>query len=116
MPIGIVAVAWVSVLLMFPPEVHPTPETMSTCNVFCTACGWRSALTAFVTDYAVVLIMAVFVFASLPWIISARKWFKGPVRTVEQGPRAASDGASDEKPETKEASRVDEGEVLGETH
>ncbi|KAI0749049.1 amino acid transporter [Fomes fomentarius] len=89
MPIGIVAVAWVSVLLMFPPEVHPTPETM---------------------NYAVVLIMAVFVFASLPWIFSARKWFKGPVRTVEQGPRAASEGASDEKPETKEASRVDEGE------
>ena len=33
MPIGIVAVAWVSfitVLLMFPPEIHPTAETMST--------------------------------------------------------------------------------------
>ena len=32
MPIGIVAVAWVSfitILLLFPPEVNPTPETMS---------------------------------------------------------------------------------------
>ena len=34
MPIGIIAVAWVSfitVLLLFPPEVDPTPETMSEC-------------------------------------------------------------------------------------
>ena len=34
MPIGIIAVAWVSfitVLLLFPPEVNPTPETMSEC-------------------------------------------------------------------------------------
>ena len=35
MPIGIIAVAWVSfitVLLLFPPEVNPTPETMSECS------------------------------------------------------------------------------------
>ena len=28
--------------------------------------------------------MAVFVFASLSWVLSARKWFKGPVRTVDE--------------------------------
>ncbi len=27
--------------------------------------------------------MAVFIFASVWWVISARKWFKGPVKTVE---------------------------------
>ncbi|EJF62151.1 amino acid transporter [Dichomitus squalens LYAD-421 SS1] len=65
MPIGIIAVLWVcfiTVLLMFPPEAHPTAQTM---------------------NYAVVIIMAVVIFASLWWIVSARKWFKGPVRTVE---------------------------------
>ena len=30
-------------------------------------------------DYAVVLIGAVFVFATASWLISAHKWFKGPV-------------------------------------
>ena len=27
--------------------------------------------------------MAVFIFASVWWVLSARKWFRGPVRTVE---------------------------------
>lgn len=35
-------------------------------------------------DYAVVLVGAVFVFASVSWIVSARKWFKGPIITVER--------------------------------
>jgi hypothetical protein len=30
-------------------------------------------------DYAVVIIMAVFIYAALSWVVSARKWFKGPV-------------------------------------
>jgi hypothetical protein len=34
------------------------------------------------SDYAVVIIGAVFVFATVSWIVSARKWFHGPVRTV----------------------------------
>ncbi len=34
-------------------------------------------------DYAVVIIMGVFIFAGAYWLLSARKWFKGPVRTVE---------------------------------
>ena len=37
-----------------------------------------------VVDYAIVIIMAVFAFASVWWVVSARKWFKGPVRTVEE--------------------------------
>ena len=35
------------------------------------------------TDYTVVIIMGVFVFASLSWVLSAHKWFRGPVRTVD---------------------------------
>ncbi|KAL1694173.1 amino acid/polyamine transporter I [Schizophyllum commune] len=64
-PVGTVAVAWVAfivVLLLFPSGSTVTSEDM---------------------NYAVVLIMAVFIFASLSWVLSARKWFRGPVRTVE---------------------------------
>ena len=35
-------------------------------------------------DYAVVIIMAVFIYATLSWIFSARKWFKGPIRNLEE--------------------------------
>ncbi|KAI0713196.1 amino acid transporter [Fomitopsis betulina] len=65
LPIGTIACAWVAfivVLLLFPPESDPVAGTM---------------------NYAVVIIMAVFLFASVSWIVSARKWFKGPVTTVE---------------------------------
>ena len=34
-------------------------------------------------DYAVVLIGAVFAFATASWLISAHKWFKGPVCNLE---------------------------------
>ena len=35
-------------------------------------------------DYSVVIIMGVFVFASLSWLLSARHWFIGPVRTIDE--------------------------------
>ncbi|TFK82105.1 amino acid transporter [Polyporus arcularius HHB13444] len=87
LPIGTIAVAWTSfitVLLMFPPEANPTAETM---------------------NYSVAIILGVFLFASLTWIFSARKWFKGPVRTVQE---------QDDFDE-KEGTRVDEREVSVET-
>ncbi|EMD40265.1 hypothetical protein CERSUDRAFT_110871 [Gelatoporia subvermispora B] len=64
MPIGIIACAWVSfivVLLLFPSSSSTTADTM---------------------NYAVVIVMAVFVFASASWILSARKWFTGPISNV----------------------------------
>ncbi|KAH9948734.1 amino acid transporter [Amylocystis lapponica] len=66
MPLGVVAVAWVCfivVLLLFPSSSAPTAETM---------------------NYAVVLIMAVFIFASVSWIVSARRWFTGPISNVNE--------------------------------
>lgn len=45
--------------------------------------------------------MAVFIFAGLTWIFSARKWFKGPVRTVEE----------QEGYDEKKVTQVDEREV-----
>jgi len=68
LPIGALAVAWVSfinILLMFP-TVRPT--------------------TAKNMNYSVVIIMTVFIYASLSWIFSARKWFTGPIRNVTEEP------------------------------
>jgi len=75
-PVGTIAVAWVSfivVLLFFPPGQSPTAQQM---------------------NYSVVIIMAVFIFASISWIFSARKWFIGPVRTVDDGSPATLDEKS----------------------
>ena len=41
--------------------------------------------------------MAVFIFAALSWVFSAHKWFKGPVRTVED----KTSGEYDEKKGTQ---------------
>ncbi|KAH9854849.1 amino acid transporter [Lenzites betulinus] len=87
-PIGIIAVCWVSfiiVLLVFPPEVNPTAATM---------------------NYTVVIIMAVFVFASVSWAVSARHWFKGPVKTIE-----GEDGTPSDYDEKKERAQVEEESV-----
>ncbi|TFK85166.1 amino acid transporter [Polyporus arcularius HHB13444] len=88
---GTIAIAWVSffmVLFMFPPGAHPTAETM---------------------NYTVVIIMGVFVFASLWWIISAHRWFRGPVRTVDE-----QEPAELEEKE-KEATQIEEREVSRES-
>jgi len=67
-PIGSIAVAWVSfivIMLLFPPVFAPTAEQM---------------------NYSVVIVMSVFIFASLSWVLSARHWFTGPVRNIDDTP------------------------------
>ncbi|KAF5316504.1 hypothetical protein D9619_006793 [Psilocybe cf. subviscida] len=64
-PIGAIAVAWVTfvvVLLFFPPGQKPTAQDM---------------------NYSIVIIAAVFIFSSLSWIFSARHWFTGPIRNID---------------------------------
>ncbi|KAI0705733.1 amino acid transporter [Cerioporus squamosus] len=88
---GIVAIAWVSffmVIFMFPPGAHPTAETM---------------------NYTVVIIMGVFIFASLWWMISAHKWFRGPVRTVDY------QDAHELEEKEKDGTQIDEREVCRES-
>ncbi|TFK34012.1 amino acid transporter [Crucibulum laeve] len=66
-PIGAVAVAWVTfivIMLFFPPGQKTSAPQM---------------------NYAVVLIMAVFVFATGSWVFSAHKWFHGPVKNIDEG-------------------------------
>lgn len=87
LPIGVVAVAWVSfitVLLLFPLITNPTAETMSEPTFYDGHSEILRLMSRPFTDYAVVIIMAVIIFAGLSWVISARKWFTGPVRTVEE--------------------------------
>ncbi|KAJ7493354.1 amino acid transporter [Mycena galericulata] len=59
-PVGAVAVAWVTfvtIMLLFPPGQRTTPGTM---------------------NYAALIVGAIFIFATISWIISAHKWFHGP--------------------------------------
>ncbi|TFK69095.1 amino acid transporter [Pluteus cervinus] len=70
--VGSIAVAWVTfivVVLFFPPGQNVNAEDMS---------------------YAVVIVMSVFIFASATWIISARHWFHGPVRTIDDKSRTST--------------------------
>ncbi|KAF8184475.1 APC amino acid permease [Pholiota molesta] len=71
-PIGVIAVSWVTfivIMLFFPPVHNPTAQDM---------------------NYSVVIILGVFIFASLSWVLSARKWFTGPVRTIDEMPSSSS--------------------------
>ncbi|KIK05691.1 hypothetical protein K443DRAFT_130275 [Laccaria amethystina LaAM-08-1] len=64
-PVGAIAVAWVAfivVVLFFPPGQSIDAQEM---------------------NYAVVIIMGVFIFASASWVLSAHKWFHGPVRNID---------------------------------
>lgn len=65
-PVGVIAVSWVSficVLLVFPSFQVPTAENM---------------------NYAVLLIGAVFIFATSSWVFSAHRWFEGPISNVSK--------------------------------
>ena len=85
MPIGIVAVAWVTfivILLLFPPSQATNAKNMSEYP----SCSRKTRVewTIAYSDYAVVIIMGVFIFATASWIISAHKWFIGPVKTIDE--------------------------------
>ncbi|KAI0754561.1 amino acid transporter [Daedaleopsis nitida] len=64
LPIGSVAVAWVAfivVLLCFPTSQMTDAVDM---------------------NYASVIVLAVFIFASASWVLSARRWFVGPLPNI----------------------------------
>ncbi|KAF8888115.1 amino acid/polyamine transporter I [Infundibulicybe gibba] len=66
--IGAISVIWVTfivVLLLFPSGQRTTAAEM---------------------NYAVVLIIAVLLFAGGSWVISARKWFTGPIKNIDDPP------------------------------
>jgi hypothetical protein len=87
LPIGIIAVSWVTfivVLLLFPGGANPSAADMSECHSSSTPAPSEEISVYRTIDYAVVLVMAVFIFASISWVISARKWFRGPISNVEK--------------------------------
>ncbi|KAJ6624886.1 amino acid transporter [Mycena sp. CBHHK59/15] len=82
-PVGAIAVAWVTfvtIVLLFPPGQTTAADTMSKFAWFEPVVSLQFRLT----DYAVLIIGAVFVFASVSWLTSAHKWFHGPIRNVEE--------------------------------
>lgn len=66
---------------MFPTVL---PTTASNMSEFLTDFSFPLYVTPAPPDYAVVIIMTVFIYASLSWVISARKWFKGPIRNLSE--------------------------------
>ncbi|KAH9850200.1 amino acid transporter [Lenzites betulinus] len=63
--IGSIAIAWVAfivVLLCFPPSQTTTAAEM---------------------NYAPVIVLAVFIFAGGSWVVSARRWFVGPLPNID---------------------------------
>jgi len=83
-PIGAIGVAWVSfmvILLLFPFDQAVTAQNM---------------------NYSVVLIMAVFIFASLSWVVSARHWFTGPLPNIDGPKHSLSYETSLEKQESND--------------
>ncbi|KAJ7282003.1 APC amino acid permease [Mycena rebaudengoi] len=58
-PVGVIAVSWVTFVSR--PATFPSRAN----------------------NYAVVIIMSVFLFATASWVVSAHKWFHGPVRNID---------------------------------
>ncbi|KXN84941.1 hypothetical protein AN958_11883 [Leucoagaricus sp. SymC.cos] len=90
--IGAIAVLWsifVGVVLLFPLDPHI-----------------RSSNDM---NYAVVIVMGVFFLSALTWILSARKWFQGPVPNISADEVAkATGGLDNESPAEKSNSSVDD--------
>ncbi|KAF8888060.1 amino acid transporter [Infundibulicybe gibba] len=69
MVVNIIAIAWavfVSILLLFPLTPATTPDEM---------------------NYAVVIVMAVFLLSGMSWVLSAHRWFSGPVPNITDSDR-----------------------------
>ena len=99
---GTISVAWVTfivVVLLFPPGSSVTPESMSKRPLFYCPPRVPTYWHACAVDYAVVIVLAVFIFASISWIVSARKWFTGPISNVN-------------KPDVSNTTSVEEKKVL----
>ena len=80
---GAIAVAWVTfivVLLLFPPGSKVTAESMSMFKLDII----QITTHTIPTDYAVVIVMAVFIFATVSWVVSARNWFTGPITNIDE--------------------------------
>lgn len=83
-------------MLFFPAAQTTNAQEMSECSL-------GSSLfenTDYFTDYSVVIILAVFIFASLSWVISARHWFTGPVRNIDEG--ASTETLGEQSPDYDE--------------
>lgn len=65
MPVGVIAVTWVVFIIAL--LCFPTSRTVNNQDM----------------NYTVAIVMAVFLFAGGSWIVSARKWFIGPLPNID---------------------------------
>lgn len=84
--IGSIAVLWavfVGVVLLFPlnPNIKSSAD-MSEFIIRGVLLSFSDRRVKYSPDYAVVIVLAVFLLSALSWITSARKWFHGPVPNI----------------------------------
>ena len=94
--IGATAVVWVAfmaVMLLFPWTQTPSPQTMSKSDLLSDFVALHLDNTT--TDYGVVIILSMFLFASISWIFSARHWFTGPIPNID---RTESESENENEP------------------
>lgn len=85
LPVGSVAVAWVAfivVLLCFPSSQTTNAVEMSELNRYSKHDVTIDVDVFRSSDYASVIVLAVFIFAAASWLLSARKWFVGPLPNI----------------------------------
>ena len=69
------------VMLLFPWTQTPNPQTMSMSNLLSDVVNFDLDDTT--TDYSLVIVLTIFLFASGSWIFSARHWFTGPIPNID---------------------------------
>ncbi|KAF9440925.1 amino acid transporter [Macrolepiota fuliginosa MF-IS2] len=93
-PIGVIAILWalfVSVVLLFP--LNPHIKSSNDMN------------------YAVVIVLGVFMLSSLSWILSARKWFRGPVPNITEDEVAKATALENDRDDQMMAGAHEKGSI-----
>jgi peptidoglycan/LPS O-acetylase OafA/YrhL len=73
-PIAVIEIVVVSVILMLPTVPAGAP--------------WKKEFDWASVNYAPIMVLGVLLLLTLWWFLSARTWFTGPVRTVDEPPTA----------------------------
>jgi hypothetical protein len=72
-PINIIAMIWVLFICVL--FIMPTTDT---------AIPWKSGFDYKTMNYAPIVFLVVIALVSIWWITSARHWFKGPIRNIDE--------------------------------
>jgi len=78
-PVAVIEIIVVAVMLMLPTAPAAAP--------------WRKEFDWAAVNYAPLMTIGVLILLAIWWMASARNWFKGPVRTVDEDPDPVSSAA-----------------------